>query len=97
MSLYGNIDGQSFSNISANTAAFTLHGGQYGVTVTATFGGGNVTLQRLAADGATYVTCLTAFTAAGYATVNLPPGTYRFAVTTAAAVYVDITSVATVL
>jgi len=84
----------SYSNISATTAAFTLPSGLYGVTVTATFGGGSVTLQRLAADGSTYVTCLTAFTAAGYATVNLPSGTYRFTIATATAVYVDIAAIA---
>lgn len=86
-------DGTSFSNIAATTAAFVLRGGLYGVTVTATFGGGSVTLQRLAADGSTYVTALTAFTAAGYSTVYLPSGTYKVAVTTATAVYVDITTV----
>ena len=63
---------KSFTNISATTAAFTLPAGNYGVTVTATFGGGSVTLQRLAADASTYVTCLTALTAAGYATVLFP-------------------------
>jgi hypothetical protein len=81
------------SNKSATTGPFTLTGGQYGVTVTATFGGGNVTLQRLAADGSTYVTCLTAFTAAGYASVYLPPGTYQVAITTATGVYADITCI----
>lgn len=85
---------QSFSNISATTAAFTLPAGNYGVTVTATFGGGSVTLQRLAADNSTYVTCLTAFTAAGYATVLLPAGTYKFTIATATAVYVDIAAIA---
>ena len=85
---------KSFSNISATTSAFTLPAGNYGVTVSATFGGGSVTLQRLAADGTTYVTCLTAFTAAGYATVLLPSGSYKFAVATATAVYVDISSIA---
>lgn len=83
-----------FENISATTAAFTMKGGLYGVTVSATFGGGSVTLQRLAADGSTYVTCLTAFTAAGYATVSLPPGSYKVAIATATAVYVDITAIA---
>lgn len=84
----------SYSNISATTAAFTLPAGNYGVTVTATFGGGSVTLQRLAADASTYVTCLTAFTAAGYANVLLPAGSYKFAVATATAVYVDIAAIA---
>jgi len=83
-----------FSNISATTAAFNLEAGNYGVTVTATFGGGSVTLQRLAADASTYVTCLTAFTAAGYATQLLPAGTYKVAVATATGVYIDITSIA---
>ena len=85
---------QTFSNISATTSAFSLPAGNYGVTVTATFGGGSVTLQRLAADASTYVTCLTAFTAAGYATVLLPAGTYKFAVATATGVYVDIAAIA---
>jgi hypothetical protein len=86
--------GRSFSNISATTAAFSLPAGNYGVTVTASFGGGSVTLQRQAADGSTWVTCLTAFTAAGYATVLLPAGSYRFSIATATAVYVDIAAIA---
>lgn len=86
----------AFKNISSTTATFPLRGGNYAVTVHATFGGGSVTLQRQAADGSTMVTCLTAFTADGYATVNLPSGTYDFAVATATGVYVDITSVVTV-
>jgi hypothetical protein len=93
--MWNAVESQSFSNISATTAAFTLRGGQYAVTVTATFGGGSVTLQRLAADGSTWVTCLTAFSAAGYATVNLPSGTYRLTVATATAIYADVTSVVT--
>ena len=84
----------TYSNQSATSDAFLLKGGLYGVEVTATFGGGSVTLQKLAADASTYVTCLTAFTAAGYATVSLPPGTYKVAIATATAVYVDITAIA---
>src|SRR5690348_2270906 len=89
------VEVHSFKNISATTAAFTLRGGNYAVTVHATFGGGSVTLQRLAADGSTYVTAMTAFTADGYATANLAPGTYRVTIATATAVYVDVTSVLT--
>jgi len=91
------IENIQFTNISANTAAFTLRGGNYGITVSATFGGGSVTLQRLAADGTTYVTCVTAFTAAGFASANLPSGTYRFTIAMATAVYVDIVSIVTAL
>lgn len=94
---YNIVERQVFSNIAATSAAFTLRGGQYALTVSATFGGGSVTLQRLAADNSTYVTCLTAFTAAGYATVNLPSGTYKLAVATATAIYADITAVVTTL
>jgi hypothetical protein len=85
----------SFSNISANTSSFRLRGGSYGITVHATFGGGNVGLQRLAADGATWVNVITPLTADGYAATNLPNGTYRFAVTTATSVYCDVTAAAT--
>lgn len=88
------VEQQTFTNIAATTASFALRGGQYAVDVIATFGGGSVTLQKLAADGSTYVTALTAFTAAGYATVNLPSGTYRVAIATATAAYVQVTSIA---
>lgn len=83
----------TFSNIAATTASFDLHGGQYGVMVSATFSSGSVTLQRLALDLTTYVTVLTAFSANGYATVNLPSGTYRLTVATATAIYAEIKSV----
>lgn len=93
---FNGIELKSFSNLSATPAVFTLRGGQYAVTVHATFGGGSVTLQRQAADGATYVTCLTAFSSDGYATVNLPSGTYKLTIATATGVYADVTSVVTV-
>ncbi len=83
----------SFSSISSTTAAFQLEAGNYGVTVKGT-GYGTVTLQKLAGDASTYVTCLTAFAADGYATVLLPSGTYKVAIASASAVYVDITSIA---
>jgi hypothetical protein len=83
----------SFSNISATTAAFGLRGGQYAVQVNATWGGGSATLQRRSPDASTFVTCLAPFTADGYATVNLPHGTYRLAIATATGVYADIAPV----
>lgn len=85
---------QSFSNISATTAAFTLRGGNYGMTAKATWGGGSVTLQRLAADGSSYITALTAFSADGFQTALLPAGTYKIAVATATAVYIDVSAIA---
>ena len=85
-------DGTSFANISANTAGFPLAGGLYACDVVATFGGGSVKLQKLAGDASTYlsVSSATDFAAAGYATVNLPFGTYRFTVATATAVYAEV-------
>lgn len=95
--MYNTVEKKEFENISATPAVFTLRGGQYGVTIKATWGGGSATLQRLSKDGATYVTVLTAFTADGYAAVNLPSGTYKLLIATATAVYCDIVSIVTTL
>lgn len=95
--MWNGVEKQEFSNISATPSAFTLRGGNYGLTAKATWGGGSVTLQRLSMDGTTYVTVLTALTADGYANANLPSGTYRLLVATATAVYVDIVSTVTTL
>jgi hypothetical protein len=86
-------ESKQFSNIAATTAQFTLKGGKYGVAVVATFGGGSVILQGLSLDGTTFVTVVASFTAAGYATCDLPPGQYRFTIATATAVYASVTSV----
>jgi microcystin-dependent protein len=90
-------DGQLFSNISANTSPFKLSGGQYGIDVVATFGGGSVKPQKLLGDGSTYasVSSGTDFSAAGYATINLPKGSYRLTIATATAVYASIARIAT--
>ena len=85
---------QTWSNISATSAAFTLRGGLYGVTVIAG-SWGTVTLQRLADDGSTYVTALTAFSANGYASAYLPSGTYKLTIASATGVYADVTSIIT--
>ena len=97
MGNFNSAEAVSFKNISATTASFKLRGGNYTVTAHATWGGGNVVLQRLAADASTYVNVITALTADGCASVNLPGGTYRFAVTTATGVYVDVTASVTSL
>jgi hypothetical protein len=86
------IDGKSFTNISANTAAFTLDGGLYGIDVSAT-GAGTVKLQKQRADGTTYasVSSATDFAASpGYATVSLPAGTYRLTIATFTAIYANV-------
>ncbi len=82
-----------FSNIAATTSAFELRGGRYLFTAVATFGGGSVGLETLAADQTTWLTCLTALTVAGGAVLDLAPGQYRFTVSTATAVYASVARV----
>lgn len=95
--MFNSVEIKSFSNIAATPAAFVLRGGCYGVTVHATWGGGSVTLQRLSPDGSTYVTVMTAFSADGFNSGNLPGGTYRLLVATATAIYADVVSVVTTM
>jgi hypothetical protein len=85
----------SFSNIGANTTSFALRGGKYGVGATAT-GTGTFGLQQLAADGSSWLPVHTAFTTGqNYVSVDVPPGTYRFAVATVTAVYATIARILT--
>lgn len=98
MAQYGYYDQAIYSNVSASQSGINLNGGTYGITVIATWGGGSVDFKRLAADGSTYVSVLSSpFTGNAYQTVNIPPGTYQLTVTTATAVYADITSVISAL
>ena len=92
---WNQVENFPFKNASTTQGPFILRGGNYGMTVHATFGGGSVTLQRLAPDGVTFVTVLTAFAADGYASANLPAGTYQIAIVTATAVYVDVVATVT--
>lgn len=88
-------DGFKFSNISATTAPFSLLGGEYAITAVATWGGGSVTLEILAADNTTYVPVLVAITANSFATLDLPAGTYKLVVATATAIYVAVQKIPT--
>ena len=84
--------GKSYTGISATQSAFKLaYGGLYGIDCIGS-GFGTVALQRLAADGITYVTVAT-FSANGYQAVSLPSGTYQVAVTSATAVSINIQAV----
>lgn len=82
-----------FSNISATTGTFTLAGGWYAITAIATWSSGSATLERLAADGTTFVTAATAISANGMSVVQLPPGVYKIVIASASAVYIDITAI----
>ena len=83
-------DSQLFQNISATTAAFALYGGTYGITATATWGGGNIQLQTLSPDGSTWIAVMSAVSANSFTILSLPPGQYQFQITTATAVYAAI-------
>jgi hypothetical protein len=74
-------DGFLVQNASATQRPFVLLGGKYGVTCSATFSTGNVSLQILGPDAATFINTLPAFTANGAATADLPPGKYQVLVT----------------
>jgi hypothetical protein len=81
----------SWKNISATPKPFKLGAGLYGLTAHAEiWGGGSVTLQRLAADGSTYATAFKAFSADGSATAYAPSGTYQLTIAIATDVSVDL-------
>lgn len=96
-----------FLNIAATTLPFVIKGGGYLVSVVATFGGGSVKLQILGPDNTTYLDTkqpfdnagteqddiISTFSANGAKLLPLAPGQYRITITTATAVYVNITRV----
>ena len=80
-------DGVTFTaGGNGDSVTFQLVGGRYAFGANATWGGGNLALQILMPDGSTYVACATALTADGFEVLILPPGTYKFVVTTASSV-----------
>ena len=69
------------------STTFPLSGGRYQFQVaTATFGGGNVVVQQLGCDGATWLPVATALTAVGANVFEVPPGQFRFFSVTATAI-----------
>lgn len=89
------VDQVIFSNISATTAPFVLRGGSYWIETKST-GSGTIDLQKLGPDGTTYTARITQITAtAGQQTISLPPGTYKVAIATFTAIYVEITRIPT--
>lgn len=87
------VDAQEFQNISASTAAFTLKGGYY--MVAAVFSGTSVELQALGPDASTWLSAPTALklSATGMIAGYLPPGQYRFTLTSATSAYCSVTGV----
>lgn len=78
------LDIQIWDDIAVTPNDFKLHAGVFGLTLTATWGGGNAVLQRYLPEGAGfYIPVAAAFTADGYAVYYLPAGRYKLAITTA--------------
>lgn len=81
-------DGFTFTGATSDVGPYTILGGKY--LFFASAAGTSNALQMLMPDGSTYQavggsgTALT--TSAGNATVDLPPGKYKFAITTVSAV-----------
>jgi hypothetical protein len=83
-----------FSNVGTGaTSSFNLFGGKYGVSWQATLAGGNLQLQALAGDGTSWVPVGANVTALGMTTFDLPPGQYRFNVTTSTANYIVLAGI----
>jgi hypothetical protein len=83
-------DGFLVQAAAATQGPFVLLGGKYGVSCSATFSTGNVALQTLGPDAATFVNAAN-FTANGFVVVDLPAGKYQVAVTApASAVNVSV-------
>jgi hypothetical protein len=80
-------------NTVTSTQSITGGTDTWGATTLGGAAAGSVTLQRRAPDGSTYVTCATALTANGYASVYLPSGTYRLLVALASAISADLVSI----
>lgn len=85
------LNGTSNAGFAAgSSAAFNLRGGKYGVTWNGT-GTGSAGLQKLGADGTTYVPVYTAVTAtSAYTVIDLPTGTYKFVSATFTAGFAEI-------
>lgn len=85
--------GYNAGPFASTTANFTLEGGSYGITRVGDWGGGTVTLNFQAPNGA-WVPALAAWTANGFAIQSLPGGTYQLAVaSTATSTYVSISRI----
>lgn len=81
---------QLLSNAGAGNGASVLWGGGKGMfSAVATWGGGNVQLQYMGPDEATWLNVGAAISANGYALFELPPGRIRAVVTTATGCYAN--------
>jgi hypothetical protein len=80
------------------TTKFKLAGGTYLLSGVATWGGGNIEVQKLGPDGSTLLSLPTPMklSANGVtAPASLPAGQYQLTVTTATAVYAELSRVPT--
>lgn len=84
------------SNVATNSAQFELKGGVY--VLSGVFTGTSVELQKLGPDGTTFLSFGTPvkLTATGvFGPAYVPPGQYKLIVTSATAVYTELSRVPT--
>jgi hypothetical protein len=87
---------RSWKNISATPPLFRPTAGLYELTVHAeTWGGGSVTLQRIAADGATYASAFKVFSGDDLDTSYVTSGAYQLTIATATNVSADFVLIET--
>lgn len=96
-------DGILLQNVAAGTygaipaggtppaVSYLLKGGRYFITSSATFG--SIQLNKLSADGATWVPAAAAIAAAGVLALDLGVGYYQFVLTGGSAYFIDLTAI----
>ena len=95
MSLQKATDKAIVTNSSATEGPFPLLAGEYAMTAIAgAWNSGSVKLQRLAADGSTWVD-VQSFSANGFAVFVIPGGVYQVAIASPTGVYADVSAVIT--
>jgi hypothetical protein len=73
----------SFTSVNSPTAPFSLRGGKFGLDAHGNWGSGYIQLNRLAADGVTFIPVTPPINVDGLSVFDLPPGSYQVAVVSA--------------
>lgn len=89
--LLSNVAAGTYGGVPGTATTYLLKGGRYFITSSATFG--SIQLNKLSADGATWVPAAAAIAAAGVIALDLGVGYYQFVLTGGSAYYVDLTAI----
>lgn len=87
-------ESKQWTAVDATPAQFVLYGGVYVLSAVATWGGGDVVVERLLPDGTSLAPTHTALSADGITDpIYLPPGKYSLTITTATDVTAELSRV----